>query len=111
MEHIRTYSEEPREALAQARRFKTHARKDWRQVNISIVSFSTSTSPFYCILSKLADKMDEVLRCKFSQHPNLARELIDTGTAELVEVCALPSSQNPQSHATFRIHMSILIGE
>ena len=31
--------------------------------------------------------MEEVLALKFTQHASLKRELMDTGNAELVEVC------------------------
>jgi len=55
----------PRDALKEAKRFQEHWRPDWMDVNIG--------------------KMEEVLYYKFTQHPALAQELIDTGDAILVE--------------------------
>lgn len=37
-EHIRTYSDSPRDALLQARRHKAEQRKDWFDVNVEVVS-------------------------------------------------------------------------
>jgi len=64
-EHIRTFSDRPRVALTEARRYAAEVRADWRDVNIS--------------------KMDEALFYKFKQHPDLMQELLDTGEAELIE--------------------------
>jgi len=65
-EHIRLCcTERPSVALSEARRFQPEVRPDWLNVNIA--------------------KMDETLFLKFSQHPDLKRELISTGNAELVE--------------------------
>jgi len=64
-EHIRTFSDRPRVALNEARRYAAEARADWREVNIS--------------------KMDEALFYKFTQHPVLKQELLETGDAELIE--------------------------
>ena len=32
--------------------------------------------------------MEETLRLKFDQHPDLRKELLGTGDAELIEVCS-----------------------
>ncbi|KAK7455104.1 hypothetical protein VKT23_010975 [Stygiomarasmius scandens] len=64
-EHIRTYSDKPRDALSQARKYKLEQRKDWFDVNV--------------------EKMDIVLYHKFTQHKALRKELLDTGDAELIE--------------------------
>jgi len=64
-EHIRTVSSRPSVALSEARRFRPEVRSDWMKVNVA--------------------KMDETLRLKFEQHPNLRQELLDTGDAELIE--------------------------
>jgi predicted NAD-dependent protein-ADP-ribosyltransferase YbiA (DUF1768 family) len=34
--------------------------------------------------------MEETLRLKFNQHPDLRAELLNTGDADLVEVCPIP---------------------
>ncbi|THV03956.1 DUF1768-domain-containing protein [Dendrothele bispora CBS 962.96] len=64
-EYIRTYSPKPKAAKSQARRYKSEQREDWIKVSI--------------------EKMDIVLRQKFTQHPVLKQELIETGNAELFE--------------------------
>ncbi|KZP04322.1 DUF1768-domain-containing protein [Athelia psychrophila] len=64
-EHIRTCSDRPSVAFAQARRFQPEVRPDWMKVNIQ--------------------KMDETLWYKFTQHSDLKEELLATGEAELVE--------------------------
>ncbi|KAH8092610.1 hypothetical protein BXZ70DRAFT_1010695 [Cristinia sonorae] len=64
-EHIRTCSQYPSSALAEARRLQDEVRPDWFNVNIS--------------------KMYETLRLKFSQHLDLRAELLGTGDAILVE--------------------------
>ncbi|THV03955.1 DUF1768-domain-containing protein [Dendrothele bispora CBS 962.96] len=64
-EHIRTYSDKPRDALFQARQHRSEQRKDWFDVNV--------------------EKMDIVLYHKFTQHKALKQELLDTGDAELIE--------------------------
>lgn len=43
---------------------------------------------------KKYDRMHRVLYAKFSQHPDLAKLLLDTGTARLVEVGRVPSTVN-----------------
>jgi ribA/ribD-fused uncharacterized protein len=63
-EHIRACPR-PSAALSEARRHKEHQRPDWFHVNIQM--------------------MDEVLRLKFSQHPELKAELLSTGDLELIE--------------------------
>jgi hypothetical protein len=37
-EHIRTYSDRPRDALTQARRHKPEQREDWFSVNVQMVT-------------------------------------------------------------------------
>ncbi|KAF5373706.1 hypothetical protein D9758_000959 [Tetrapyrgos nigripes] len=64
-EHIRTYSDSPRDALLQARRHKAEQRKDWFDVNVEV--------------------MDTVIYAKFSQHEDIKQELLDTSDAKLVE--------------------------
>ncbi|KAK7458111.1 hypothetical protein VKT23_010019 [Stygiomarasmius scandens] len=64
-EHIRTCSERPSVAFSEARRFQPEVRPDWKDVNI--------------------EKMNITLWHKFRQHPDLLRELLDTGDAELIE--------------------------
>ncbi|THV01268.1 DUF1768-domain-containing protein [Dendrothele bispora CBS 962.96] len=64
-EHIRTCSERPSVAFSEARRFQPEVRPDWKDVNI--------------------EKMNITLSLKFRQHPDLQRELLDTGDAELIE--------------------------
>ncbi|KAJ3820842.1 hypothetical protein EV361DRAFT_937044, partial [Lentinula raphanica] len=64
-DHIRTCSERPSVAFAEARRFQSEVRSDWKKINI--------------------EKMDEALYHKFTQHPDLMQELLATGNAELVE--------------------------
>ncbi|KAJ7592666.1 hypothetical protein C8J56DRAFT_480739 [Mycena floridula] len=64
-EHIRTCSERPSVAFAEARRFQPEVRRDWKKVNIA--------------------KMDQALWHKFTQHYDLQQELLATGDAELVE--------------------------
>ncbi|TRM64450.1 hypothetical protein BD626DRAFT_547553 [Schizophyllum amplum] len=65
VEHIRTCSPRPRDALSEARRLKPQQRPDWFKVNI--------------------DMMDEAIYHKFTQHKELRDELLATGNAELVE--------------------------
>lgn len=48
-----------------ARKYKAQIRADWTQVNIGI--------------------MRAILRSKFERNPGLARKLVETGTAELIE--------------------------
>lgn len=64
-EHIRLYCPGPSDALSEARRFQPEVRPDWLKVNIQM--------------------MEETLRLKFDQHPDLRKELLDTGDAELIE--------------------------
>ncbi|KAE9400898.1 DUF1768-domain-containing protein [Gymnopus androsaceus JB14] len=64
-EHIRTCGGRPSAAFQEAHRYQPHVRSDWLKVNI--------------------EKMDETLHHKFTQHPDLMKELLDTGNAELVE--------------------------
>jgi len=64
-EHIRTCSDKPSVAFAEARRHQQDVRPDWHHVNI--------------------EKMDIALWHKFTQHPSLEAELLTTGDAELVE--------------------------
>ncbi|GLB39194.1 putative protein with domain of unknown function (DUF1768) [Lyophyllum shimeji] len=64
-EHIRTCSDKPSVAFAEARRYHQEVRPDWHQVNVQ--------------------KMDTALWHKFTQHPALKAELLATGDAELVE--------------------------
>ncbi|KAJ7614087.1 hypothetical protein FB45DRAFT_937912 [Roridomyces roridus] len=64
-EHIRTCSHRATVALAQARRYQSDVRPDWKNINVEV--------------------MDLVLWQKFTQHPSLKQELLATGDAELVE--------------------------
>ncbi|KAI0790016.1 hypothetical protein C8Q75DRAFT_793093 [Abortiporus biennis] len=64
-EHIRTCSEHPSVAFAEARRFQPEVRRDWMAVNV--------------------EKMDKALWYKFTQHQDLKDELLATGDADLVE--------------------------
>ncbi|KDQ52780.1 hypothetical protein JAAARDRAFT_138222 [Jaapia argillacea MUCL 33604] len=64
-EHIRTCDERPSMALSEARRFQAEVRPDWMQKNVAA--------------------MEETLSNKFRQHKSLARELLSTGDAELIE--------------------------
>lgn len=65
-EHIRLCcTERPSVAMSEARRFQPEVRPDWLSMNI--------------------EKMDKTLYLKFTQHPDLRRELLATGNAELVE--------------------------
>ncbi|TRM64443.1 hypothetical protein BD626DRAFT_491843 [Schizophyllum amplum] len=64
-EHIRKVSRRPAVAFSEARRFQPEVRPDWLKVNIEM--------------------MDNALRLKFTQHLDLREELLQTGTAELVE--------------------------
>ncbi|KAJ7614078.1 hypothetical protein FB45DRAFT_874235 [Roridomyces roridus] len=64
-EHIRTCSERPSVAFAEARRFQPEVRSDWKDVNIQM--------------------MDLALWHKFTQHESLKKELLATEDAELVE--------------------------
>lgn len=64
-EHIRTFSDRPRDAFEEARRFQPEWRPDWHSVKIQ--------------------KMDEILREKFTQNPRLRQMLVNTGTLKLIE--------------------------
>ncbi|TFK69961.1 DUF1768-domain-containing protein [Pluteus cervinus] len=64
-EHIRTCSERPSVAFAEARRFSPEVRPDWKDLNLQ--------------------KMEETLYLKFTQHLDLKAELLSTGNAELIE--------------------------
>jgi len=64
-ERIRTCSSRPSVAFSEARRFHSEVRSDWMRINI--------------------DKMSETLNYKFAQHPDLKKELLCTGDAELIE--------------------------
>ncbi|KAG8829828.1 hypothetical protein FRC17_005945 [Serendipita sp. 399] len=64
-EHIRTYSDNPRDAFNEARRFQPEWRTDWHSIKIQ--------------------KMEEILYEKFARHPRLRRMLTETDDAELIE--------------------------
>ncbi|KAJ7614091.1 hypothetical protein FB45DRAFT_692960, partial [Roridomyces roridus] len=64
-ERIRTCSDRPSVAFAEARRYQSAVRPDWKNVNIRM--------------------MDLVLWQKFTQHAGLRQELLATGDAELIE--------------------------
>ncbi|KAG9054440.1 hypothetical protein FS842_005127 [Serendipita sp. 407] len=64
-EHIRTLSDNPRDAFNEARRFQPEWRPDWHSVKIQ--------------------KMEEILYEKFARQPRLRRMLTETDDAELIE--------------------------
>jgi ribA/ribD-fused uncharacterized protein len=65
-EHIRTNSDNPRDALSEATRFKPEVKPGWIEGgNIAA--------------------MDEAIWHKFNQHKDLKKELLSTGDAELIE--------------------------
>ncbi|KAH8100871.1 hypothetical protein BXZ70DRAFT_907037 [Cristinia sonorae] len=63
-EHIRTFSEYPDIITAEAHRREGEVRRDWRSIASSM--------------------MEEVLWHKFNQHPELKRELLATGNANII---------------------------
>jgi len=70
-EHVRTVSSQPSQALSAARQFASEIRPDWLRFNITA--------------------MDSVLAQKFQQHPDIRRELLATGKAQLIEDSAVDS--------------------
>ncbi|EGN95184.1 hypothetical protein SERLA73DRAFT_187510 [Serpula lacrymans var. lacrymans S7.3] len=99
-ERIRTCSDKPSVAFAEAHKFQTSVRPDWMTVNIQ--------------------KMDEVLWHKFTQHASLKAELLATGNAELVEdsnkdsfwgVGADHRGRNELGKALERLRASLLQGD
>jgi ribA/ribD-fused uncharacterized protein len=64
-EYIRTCGPRPSVAFSEARRYQASVRPDWKSINV--------------------EKMDETIYHKFTQHPELMQELLDTGNAELIE--------------------------
>jgi len=63
--HIRKFSDQPRVAFTEARRYQHEIRPDWHHVKI--------------------EKMEITAWHKFTQHPDLEAELLATGDAELIE--------------------------
>jgi len=64
-EHIRTCDRRPSKAFSEARRFQAEVRPDWKYASLRA--------------------MDVALWHKFNQHPDLKAQLLNTGTADLVE--------------------------
>ena len=79
-EHIRNLRT-PREALREATRMRSRQRSDWFDVNIGY--------------------MEIILEAKFSQHPHLRRELLDTGNSELIEASPVGRSLLEEGHADY----------
>jgi predicted NAD-dependent protein-ADP-ribosyltransferase YbiA (DUF1768 family) len=83
-DHIRTYSNLPRDAQSLARKYASHINPNWKKINVEKVGYALLPSIFLDVV--LHVQMDRVLYHKFTQHRGLREELLATGDADLIEV-------------------------
>jgi hypothetical protein len=87
-EHIRTCDARPSKAFSEARRYQAEVRPDWKYTNIGAVCVASSFWTLAAVIPT-TNQMEVALWYKFNQHLDLKDDLLNTGTAELVEVCIL----------------------